>query len=186
MHNYNDSHGRMPPAVVYGADGKPLYSWRVLILPYIEQGDLFQRFRLDEAWDSPHNAQLLAEMPLSYAPPPGKRKKMPRYHTVCKVFVGKGAAFEGREILRMPADFSDGQSNTILIAEAGEAVPWTKPDDIPYDPDQPLPDLHGFFKDGFRAALGDGSRRWVSYDIVEKTLRAAITRNQIDILGPDW
>jgi hypothetical protein len=185
MHNYHDTHGRLPPAVVYGEDGKPLYSWRVLILPYIERDDLYHRFNLDEAWDSPHNIELLSEMPYEYAPPPGKKSKVPAYHTVCKVFVGKGAAFEGCEGVRL-ADFPDGPSNTILIAEAGVPVPWTKPEDFSYDPDQPLPNLDGLFKDIIRVGLADGSVRTIPTTLSEKTWRAAITRNGREQLGIDW
>jgi hypothetical protein len=186
MHNYNDEHGRLPPAVVYGEDGKPLYSWRVLILPYIEKEGLYQKFNLDEAWDSPHNIELLSEMPTTYAPPPGKRANVPAYHTVCKVFVGKGAAFEGRNGLQMPADFPDGTSDTVLIAEAGEPVLWTKPEDLPYDPDEPLPNLRGLFKDGFRVGMADGSMRWLKWEMSEETLRAVITRNGNEKLPPEW
>jgi hypothetical protein len=186
MYSYQDDHGQLPPAVVYGADGEPLYSWRVLLLPYISQEKLYNKFKLNEAWDSPHNYELLYEMPGTYAPPPGKRSKAPAYHTFCKVFVGKGAAFEGQKGLRLSADFPDGISNTILIAEAGEPVPWTKPQDLPYDPDQPLPDLRGLFKDSFRAGMADGSMRWLKWDLSEATLRALITRNGDDKVGPDW
>ncbi|MFL5242439.1 MAG: DUF1559 domain-containing protein [Gemmataceae bacterium] len=186
MYNYQDDHGRLPPAVVYGENGEPLYSWRVLILPYIEQNEVYNKFKLNEPWDSPHNYELLSEMPRAYAPPSGKRSKAPAYYTFCKVFVGQGAAFEGQKGLRLPADFPDGTSNTILIAEAGEPVPWTMPQDLPYDPELPLPDLRGLFKDGFRAGMADGSMRWLKWDISDGTLRAAITRNGEDKVGPDW
>jgi hypothetical protein len=186
MHNYNDTHGHLPPAVVYGEDDQPLYSWRVLLLPYIGEEELYDEFHLDEPWDSPHNLPLLSRMPATYAPPSGKRWKVPPNHTVCHVFVGKGTAFEGPEGLRLPADFPDGTSNTILIVEAGEPVPWTKPEDLAYDPDGPLPDLRCLFKNGFRAGMGDGAVRWITKDMSEATLRAAITRNGGDTLGPDW
>src|SRR5260370_36747862 len=139
MHNYNDQHGRLQLAVVYGEDGKPLYSWRVLSLPYIEQQGLYQKFNLDEAWDSPHNIELLSEMPTTYAPPPGKRAKAPANHTVCKVFVGKGAAFDGHNALRMPADFPNRTSNTSLVIETAEAVAWNQAVDPPSEPHQPVP-----------------------------------------------
>ena len=186
MLNYQDVHGKLPPAVVYGKDGEPLYSWRVLLLPFIEQDSLYQEFHLDEPWDSPHNLQLLPRMPATYSAPGRKAAKLPPYHTVCHVFVGSGAAFEGREGLRLPDDFPDGTSNTFLIVEAGEPVPWTKPEDLPYAPNQPLPDLRCLFKDGFRAGLADGSRRWVPKGASEETLRAAITRNGGEGTGPDW
>src|SRR5438477_9227485 len=107
MHAYADEHGRLPPAVVYGEDGTPLLSWRVLILPYIEQKPLFDRFKLDEPWDSPHNIELLAEMPRIFAPYDGSPPHEP-HTTYYQVFVGKGAAFEGRRGMRLKDDFPDG------------------------------------------------------------------------------
>jgi hypothetical protein len=186
LHNYHDEQGRLPPAVVHGENGEPLYSWRVLLLPYIEQQDLYRQFHLHEAWDSPHNLRLLSRMPMTYAPPPGKLRAVPPYHTVCHVFVGKGAVFEGQEGLRLSADFPSGLSGTLLVVEAGPPVPWTKPEDLPYAPDQPQPDLRPLFKGGFRAGLADGSMRWVRHDLAEATLRALVTRNGADKPGPDW
>src|SRR6266545_7955917 len=177
MHNYNDTHGRLPPAVVYGADGEPLYSWRVLLLPYIEEEALYKEFHRHEPWDSPHNLALLARMPSSYAPPRGKAYKVPASHTVVHVFVGEGAAFEGAEGKRLPDDFPDGTSNTLLLVEAGTPVPWAKPEDLPYASDRPLPELRSLFQDGFRACRADGSLRWVKKETSEAALRAAVTRN---------
>src|SRR5689334_2744482 len=100
MHNYADAHDQqLPPAVVYGRYGQPLYSWRVLLLPYIEQDDLYKEFQLDEPWDSPHNLALLPRMPGSYAAPGSKKSKLPPYHTVCHVLVGKGTPFEHGEAI---------------------------------------------------------------------------------------
>jgi Protein of unknown function (DUF1559) len=186
MHLYHDEHGRLPPAVVYGADGKPLYSWRVVILPYLDHDNLFKQFKLDEPWDSPHNIKLLAKMPEAYRPPPSVARRMSEFSTICHVFVGKGTAFEGPEGLRLDCDFPDGTSNTFLIVEAGNPVLWTKPEDLPFDPHGPLPDLTGIHRDYFRASLADASVRNISRRISEKTLRAAITRNGDDLLGADW
>ncbi len=176
----------MPPAVVYGPDGRPWHSWRVLILPYIEQGDLYKEYRFDEPWDSPHNIALLPRMPTAFAAPGSQASKLPPYHTICHVFFGKGAAFEGTEGVPYPAGFSDGTSSTILVVEAGEPVPWTKPEDLVYDPDGPLPDLRSVFKDGFRVGMADGSAEWVRKATSEATLRAAITRNGGEMLPYDW
>lgn len=171
---------------MYGPDGTPLHSWRVLILPYIEGQELYDQFRLDEPWDSPHNLRLLDRMPSTYAPPRYKQSLVPPHHTICRVFVGPGAAFEGRGGLRLADGFPDGTSNTLLFVEAGDPIPWTKPEEIAYDPAGPLPPLRGLFKDGFRACTADGARRFVRYDTSPTTLRAAITRNGGESLGPDW
>jgi nitroreductase len=181
---YQDAHQHFPPAATYSPDGKPLLSWRVLILPYINQEELYREFHLDEAWDSPHNLTLLSRMPEEYAPPRWKRSKVPANHTVCQVLVGKGAAFEGREGLCWSHFRSPWE--TFLVVEAGQPVPWTKPEDIRYDPDGPLPDLRGQFKNGFRVALMDGNVRFVRSETSEAVLRWAISRDREGTRPPDY
>src|SRR5262245_23921403 len=123
-------------------------------------------------------------MPATYALPRYKRSQAPPYHTVCHVFVGPGTAFEGPGGLSMK-DFKDGQSNTFLVVEAGDPVPWTSPRNILYAPDQPFR-LRGPFKDGFRPGMGDGSSRFIRYDVPEEMLRAAVTRNGGEKTSLDW
>ena len=156
LRDFSKNHDhRLPPSASYGPDGNPLLSWRVLVLPSIGQGDLYKEFHLDEPWDSPHNVALLSRMPTMYAPPSGKKSKVPAYHTVCHVFVGRDTAFEGTRGVRIPANCPQA-THVILVVEAGEPVPWTKPEDITCDPYGPLPDLHGVFKDEYRVAFLDG------------------------------
>ncbi len=183
--NYQDANGTLPPAVVYGPDGKPLHSWRVLILPYIEQRELYEEFRLDEPWDSDHNLRLLDRMPSSFAAPWTRRVNVSPGYTVCRVLVGPGAAFEGRDGLRLPDDFPDGAANTLLFVEAGEPVPWTKPEGIAYDPAQPVR-LQGLFRDGFRACSADARYRFIRYDADQEFVHAVITRNGAESLPVDW
>src|SRR5262245_26969295 len=186
MHNYKDKHGHLLPAVVYGHDGTPLLSWRVAILPFIDQEELYKQFRLDEPWDSPHNVQLLPRMPVVYAPPPGKADRVPAHHTVVHVFVGEGTAFEKEGLRICPEDFPDGTSNTLLVVEAGGPVPWTKPANLQFNPNGPLPNLKGLFHNGFRARMADCASHWVPATTSEQTLRALITRNGRDKPGPEW
>lgn len=175
MHNYADTHHHLPPAAIYSKDGKPLLSWRVAILPYIEQDHLYRQFKLDEPWDSDHNKKLLLEkMPKVFAPVRGA--KQDSHVTYYQVFTGSGTIFEGTKGIKF-ADITDGTSNTILIAEAGDAVPWTKPADLPYAADKPLPKLGGLFADGFNVAFADGSTLFIRKKFDEETLRLAITRN---------
>lgn len=204
MRSYADANGTFPPAAICGPDGKPLLSWRVALLPYIEQGELYKQFKLDEAWDGPNNSKLLPRMPKYYAMP-GDTKAPPGC-TYYRVFVGNGAAFDPPKPITghawtdmisrkgwpaggtSLADFTDGASDTILIVEAGTAAPWTKPEELDYDPNGPLPPLGGRFRGGFHAAMAGGLPfvHWISGNTSEATLRATITRNGGDRLGPDW
>ena len=182
MHAYADTYrGTFPAAAIYSKDGKPLLSWRVAILPFLDQGNLYKQFKLDEPWDSAHNKKLLDKMPKAYAAP-GVDTKGP-HMTFYRVFSGPGTIFDGKLGQRITA-IPDGLSNTILVVEAGEEVPWTKPGLLPYDAGKPLPKLGGVFKDGFTVLLADGSVRFLRRDADVQLLRAAITRN--DGQPIDW
>jgi Protein of unknown function (DUF1559) len=181
-HAYHDVNRELPPAAIMSKDGKALLSWRVLLLPFVNEGKLFREFKLDEPWDSPHNKKLLARMPAVYAPPGGKTKEP--NSTFYQVFVGKDTVFEGPRGCRYQ-DITDGTSNTLLMVEAGQAVPWTKPADLPYDAKKPLPALGGIFPDGFHFSLADGSVHFCKKRFRENVLRLMITRNDGQILpGP--
>jgi hypothetical protein len=189
MRDYEEEHGEFPPPAIYGKDGEPLLSWRVLILPYLEREDLaekglFQRFRLDEAWDGPNNSKLLSRMPEIYAIP--RRRVWAGPHaTFFQVFVGPGAAFEAGRGHPL-AEFTDGLDDTILIVEGGRGVPWTKPQDLAFAPDEPLPELGAASKASFFAVFADTSVRAIRNVAAESTVRALITRNAGDRPGPDW
>lgn len=188
LNNYHDRHGRFPPAVVYGPDGRPLYSWRVLILPFMEGQDLYKKFKLDESWDSPHNRTLLAERPGVYDP---VGIHVDKTLTFTQVFIGPGTAFEGRVGVTRD-DFPDGPYQTLLLVEAAEPVLWTKPIDLAYLEGAKLPPLGGVFKDsprpfdsnnpsrqdGALVAYADGSAEFLRRsELNEPFLRAIITRN---------
>lgn len=182
MHNYHDVNNGFPPAAVCDKSGKPLLSWRVLILPYVEQDNLYQQFKLDEAWDSEHNKKLLAKMPRVYALPDQKPGDT---NTHYRVFVGNGAAFDtvaGHKL----QDFADGTSNTAMVVTAAEAVPWSKPDDLAFDPDKDMPKLLGAVANGrIQMAYCDGSVRTFSKPPSRKTLNAIVTRSGGEIITDD-
>ena len=184
MHNHPKADGRLPAPAIQGPDGKPLLSWRVAILPYIEENELYLSFKLDEPWDSPHNEPLLERMPYLYASAPRPPGQAQGVLTHFRLFVGEGTPYEGGRGPR-PEDFSDGPSQTIMVVEADEAVPWTKPDELPYAPDKPLPSLGKGPRGNFLVLMADGGVRFIPDKFDEVLLRRAITRNDKQPLDPD-
>jgi hypothetical protein len=174
LHNYHDMYRTFPPAAICDKNGKPLLSWRVAILPFIEQEPLYQKFKLDEPWDGPNNIRLLATQVKVYQIP--NDTQTPPDNTHYQAFVGNGAAFEMTSGLRLGNDFPDGISNTILIVEAAKAVPWTKPEDLPFEPNKPLPPLGGFYPGGFNVLSVDGAIHWIPQNTPEATMRSLINR----------
>jgi hypothetical protein len=174
MHNYNDVNQHFPAAAaIADKNGKPLLSWRVAILPYIEETALYKQFHLDEPWDSEHNRALIAKMPTTYANPTlgdlgGKTDYL--------LPTGKSAMFAGTSGPKI-VEIRDGLSNTMMIvaADAAHAVEWTRPDDLKIDPKQPLTGLTGVHPGGFLAAFADGSVRFILDKTEPETLRAMFT-----------
>jgi hypothetical protein len=180
LHNYHDTYGAFPPAAVCGKKGNPQLSWRVLILPFIEQSNLYQEFKLDEPWDSAHNKKLLAKMPNVYAMP--SKAKEGDTNTYYRVFVGKGAGFDwvtGTKI----TSITDGTSQTLMCVTAADAVPWTKPDELDFDPEKDMTKLLDALLNGkVQAAMFDGSVHTFSKIPDKKTLNALITRDGGEII----
>ncbi len=192
--NYEAAYQTFPPAAVADKAGKPLVSWRLAVLPYLEQKAdraLAEKFKMDEAWDSDHNKKALADnpMPAVYALPLGpKPADKDAKKTHIQVFTGNGAAFDGVKRAKI-FDFTDGTSNTILVALAKTPVDWTKPDDIAFDPKTDPRKLllrltrAGKPNDaaGFRFVRADGSVGGFDADVSEDELKTAITRSAGDV-----
>lgn len=206
-HLYHDRYNAFPTNS-YSPDGKALLSWRVHILPFIGEQGLYSQFKLDEPWDSANNIRLLNQMPMAYATPAERSGNSARgTKTYYRGFSSPGALFARRDQNRpaigikggvnqpqmvMPplgvrfAEISDGTANTILALEAGEAVEWTKPDDLDASPNKPFPLLGGARpnSDKIVVLFADGSTRFLRRDTSEAQWRAAITYagNEVVIL----
>ncbi len=189
IHNYISQTGdnSLPPAFTVDKAGKPLLSWRVLVLPYLEQQALFEEFHLDEPWDSPHNKPLIAKMPAVYRCPAEKAELAREGKTRYVSPRGDGTIFRGAQPTKL-TDITDGTSNTIMLVDAGDdrAVIWTKPDDWQVEPEL---DVRGLFtahgRGGTNIGFADGSVRFLSELINPIIFKALLTRAGGEIIGPD-
>jgi hypothetical protein len=196
MHNFESTRNAFPGQAITDADGKPLLSWRVAILPYLEESSLYQEFHLNEAWDSPHNKALLARMPRTYAcPSSSPPEEVAQGLTHYQAFAGPGTMMDPSVIQRDPdgmtkgvrlATVADGTSNTILVIEAANPVEWTKPDDLPYVPNGPPPVVGAKHAGGENALFTDGSVRFLKNTIAGQVMNALITRAGGEVVGPDF
>lgn len=172
--DYTVKNGQRYPGAAIRANGKPVLSWRVALLPYLGQQKLYDRFHTDEPWDSPHNKALLTEMPEVYATT-SDRAALPS-STYYQALVGPGTLFEDEGGVPFKS-VTDGTSNTLMIVEAAKAVPWTKPEDVTIDKGDVVSKLGGPFPEGFYTATGDGAVRFLNKTIDPELLRFMVTRN---------
>jgi hypothetical protein len=189
MHNYVTVNfpGGFPAAAIVDKQRKPLLSWRVAILPYLEQKSLYDKFKLDEPWDSPNNRALLGQMPPVYGCPSRNLAGEPGM-TAYRVFSGPGAILDPTRPTPI-AHVADGLTNTVMVVESAEAVPWTKPDDLPFGnvralPGNPLLGAGSKHPGGFNALFGDASVRFIKLSISPQLLRGLITRSGGEMVAP--
>jgi hypothetical protein len=175
FHSYHDTHNGFPASASYDKQGKPLLSWRVHLLPYLDQEALYKQFKLDEPWDSEHNKKLIPMIPGVYTSAANPRLAQAG-RTTYVVPTGPGTAFAGKTGLKL-TKVTDGTSNTILATEADDehAVVWTKPDDIRVDPQEPARGLRRYGERGILILLMDGSARHLPATLDAKSLSALFT-----------
>jgi prepilin-type processing-associated H-X9-DG protein len=184
MHMYHDRYNMFPPAYVADASGKPMHSWRVLILPFLDQQSLYNEYDFSEPWDGPNNSRLLTRMPRVFACPsdPNAASTTTDYAGV----LGEHCVFRGAQPVTI-ANITDGTSNTVLVGEAaGAKIPWMKPDDIDITKHPALGDPDGFSGNhpgGVIFLLCDGSVRFISQSVDPQTLKALFSRDGNEVPG---
>jgi len=196
LHVYHELYGSFPPAYLADDDGKPLHSWRVLLLPFLGEGELYLKYRFDEPWDSASNYGLAAKIPAVYACPAcGGRKGVTNYLAL----VGRATPWPEQYSARRK-DFIDGPSNTIQLLEFPDSdVIWLEPRDRTHQEftklkrRTPFPTAHSYSGEGIATCLlADGSVRPISINAINlETLKALLTTHggrplaRIDWPGPD-
>jgi hypothetical protein len=191
MEAYHQIYGHLPPPVLSGRNGEPLLSWRVALLPFVEDFELYPQFHLDEPWDSPHNHAFIEKIPQVYADMLGFESGITHY----QIAIGRGTPFEQDGLTWN--DFPDGRGNTILIVDAAGGVPWTKPADLHYDPNVSVGVLGSFHQKSihfagytvgrrqvFNAIFADGSIHSFRKGKDPESLGGFLTRNGGERL--DW
>ena len=154
--NYEAAQGALPPAYIADKSGVPMHSWRVLLLPYLEQPELFARYDFSQPWNSPKNSQLEKLMPPIFHCPNLTTAK-PGYTSYCAA-IGPGHVFDGTKSTRLH-EIADGASTTIMVMEVPDSrqISWLSPFDAPIATarsNHPRMGSHALFADGSVQFLG--------------------------------
>lgn len=174
LHIYVDVHGALPPAHTVDADGRPLHSWRTLILPYVDQAHLYNSIDLSKPWDDPANAAAAENCPQVFRCPSAAT---PADRTTYVGIVSTAGCFHPTES-RSFDEISDSKSSTLMVVEVSDedAVPWMAPQDtdggwvLSFSPDTQLP-----HEGGMHAAFVDGSTQFLSAELSGSNRRAMLT-----------
>ncbi len=186
LHNFHDHHARFPPQRLVDEQGRLLHSWRVLILPYLGEVQLYNQFRLDEPWDSEHNIRLATKMPEVFRSPDDSPEMTAASKTRFVAPLTDRSMFGRRGDSPRIRDIIDGTSNTLMVVQttAENAVIWTKPADLILTDDRPLFEQIAGKADGFTACTCDGGAHYLDHNFTEATLRTMLSMAGGEIL--EW
>ncbi len=184
LHSYHDEYGCLPPAYIADETGRPMHSWRVLILPWLDQQSLYTQYRFDEPWDGPHNRKLADSIVPVYNCPSdehGGSKTGTLTMTNYVAVVGPETAWPEQGAMTID-DFTDGTSNTILLVEvANSGIHWMEPRDLHVLQMTPVLNaksgqgISSRHPGGANVLLGDGTVRFVPARLTSDELRAWLT-----------
>ncbi|HVX15022.1 MAG TPA: DUF1559 domain-containing protein [Pirellulales bacterium] len=191
MQMYADNYNSFPPAYIADENGRPMHSWRVLILPYLEQSSLYDRYNFDEPWDGPNNSQLASLMPAAYRCPSDPAASPTGTMTSYAAITGPGTLFDA-DIPSSFATIRDGTSLTLMVAETdGADIHWMEPRDL--DMNQMTLQVNGGPTDissshpgGAVAVFADGHTTFLRDSITAEMLRALMTKNGGEPINGDF
>ena len=183
LHQYHDQYHAFPPAYVADENGTPMHSWRVLILPHLDEMALYNQYNMSESWDSPANRQVLESMPQVFG---CTSDDLSGTTTSYAAVFGADCVFRGAEPVAI-RDITDGTSNTLMVGEVtGTGIPWTKPADIDVSNGTQVGNPNGFSSrhvGGAQFVFADGSVRFIRENIAPQTLNGLFTRAGDEVIG---
>jgi len=184
LHNYHDVYNTFPPAYIPDATGKPMHSWRVLILPFIDEAPMHDAYDFGKPWDHPDNLAVTRNIPLVFRCPSAPAQLASAQY----VFItGKGTCFDGSKGIRL-RDIDDGPSQTLLVVEAHDQVmQWSEPRDLDFmdlvsNPGGTTGPSTAHIG-GFHALRVDGSVTFISESIDPEILKALVTPRGKETVG---
>jgi prepilin-type processing-associated H-X9-DG protein len=190
LQNFHDVYGCFPPACITDKNGKPMHSWRVLILPFIEQKALYDKYDFNEPWDGPNNSKLAKEMPPIFGCPSDTANP-----GILTDYVG----IVGPETIWQPdqgttfKEISDGSSHTIAVVEAsGAGINWMAPQDLPFsaiskglNPKQGI-GMSSHHPGAAVALFADGHTQTIQENISARFLKAICTKAGGETIDGDF
>ncbi len=189
LHEYNAAYGCLPPAYVEDEKGRPMHSWRVMILPFLGQEALYRKYRFDEPWDGPNNRRLVDAVIEVFSCPAenGSPSTMTNYLAV----IGPHTAWPGTRSTRLD-DFANGTSNTLLVVEVADSgIHWMEPRDLhvvqmaPTVNSEAGQGISCAHPGGANVAFADGSGRFLPEGVSREELRALLTIAGGEPMDPD-
>jgi len=180
LHNYHDEYGCFPPAYVADKRGRPMHSWRVLLLPFLELKPLYEKYRFDEPWDGPHNRELASQQLNIFRCPADEG---PGTNTSYLVVVGPKTIFPGTKTVKIP-EITSGTANTVLLVEVvNSGIKWSEPRDLSFREAlrgiNPVPafGISSHHESGAQIAFADGSVRFFPNDTPPDDLQSFLDRD---------
>ncbi|MFN0054657.1 MAG: DUF1559 domain-containing protein [Planctomycetales bacterium] len=185
LSNYHDAYGSYPPAFIADEQGRPMHSWRVLILPFIDETELYRKYRFDEAWDGPHNRQLHDSIVRLYNCSSEQPKEASPYTSYVAVIGPE--TFWRKENLTRDSDITDPRNSTLVVVEIAHSfIHWMEPRDLEMShmsfPVNPTTGkgISSSHKGGAHVLFADGEAR-----LLPDTLSADAVRSLLTISGQE-